>query len=124
MSLHDINKKKSTSYISIIMPVYNNEKYLSAALDDLQRQTYTNFELICVDDGSVDESLSIIKKYADGDERIKSIVLAHAGGGAARNAGLKVATGEYVLFLDSDDRFDCRFLELTLKDAERLKTDV
>ena len=89
--------------ISIIIPVYNTQEYLPKCLDTLVNQTYSNLEIICVDDGSTDESLRILNEYAAKDSRI--IVHSQKNGGAsiARNYGLNIATGDYVSFIDSDD---------------------
>ena len=89
--------------ISIIVPVYNTEKYLKKCLDSLRFQTYENLEFICVDDGSTDGSFEILKEYAKIDERFKIYQLEHRGTSIARNFGLDKAIGEYVSFIDSDD---------------------
>ena len=90
--------------ISVIIPVYNVEKYLSQCLDSVINQTYKNLEIICVDDSSTDNSLEILKEYAQKDTRIKIIKNEkNLGLGLTRNEGVKVAKGEYIHFLDSDD---------------------
>ncbi len=89
--------------VSIIVPVYNAEKYLKDALDSLVNQTLKDIEIICVNDGSTDNSLEILKSYAQKDERVKIISQANRGQSSARNAGLKIAKGEYIGFLDADD---------------------
>ena len=89
--------------ISVIIPVYNTEKYLEASLRSVMNQTYTNLEIICVNDGSTDSSLSILERLAAEDSRIRIINQENAGQGAARNAGLEVATSEWITFPDSDD---------------------
>lgn len=89
--------------ISIIIPVYNVEQYLSQCLDSVITQTYDNIEIIIVNDGSTDNSQKIISKYSDFDKRIRSIYQKNGGLSQARNAGLNIATGDYILFLDSDD---------------------
>lgn len=90
--------------VSVIIPVYNVEKYLRQCLDSVVNQTLTDIEIICVDDCSTDNSLSILKEYAEKDSRIKIIEQKeNQGQGVARNDALKVATGEYVGFVDSDD---------------------
>jgi len=93
--------------VSVIIPVYNVEKYLKQCLDSVINQTLKDIEIICVDDGSTDSSLEILKEYAKNDNRIKILTQENKGAGAARNTGLRVAAGKYVYFLDSDD-----FLEL------------
>ena len=89
--------------ISIIIPVYNVEDYLSQCLDSVLSQDFDDFEVICVNDGSTDNSLIILEKYAKLDSRIKIISQINGGLGSARNTGLKHANGEYVMFIDSDD---------------------
>ena len=94
---------KGQALISIIIPVYNSEKYLATALESAKNQTYQNIEIILVDDGSTDNSITILEKYALSDNRIKIISQTNQGISAARNAGIKMATGKYITFLDSDD---------------------
>lgn len=89
--------------ISVIIPVYNVEKYLTQCIDSVLKQTYTNFELILVDDGSKDSSKAICDEYARIDSRIKVLSKQNGGASSARNAGLEVATGKYIYFFDSDD---------------------
>lgn len=89
--------------ISIIVPVYNVEAYLSQCLDSLINQTYQNLEIICVNDGSTDGSLEILQQYADRDKRIKLITRENRGISVSRNEALENASGEYVMFVDSDD---------------------
>lgn len=91
--------------ISIIIPVYNCEKYLEECLDSVLRQTLKEYEIICVDDGSTDCTIDILKKYAEQDSRIKVLHQKNQGAGVARNLGLKHAEGEYIAFLDSDDYY-------------------
>ncbi len=90
--------------VSIVMPVYNAEKYVSEAIESIREQTYDNWELIAVDDCSTDQSTCILRKYEDLDKRIKLIILERNSGAAtARNEGMKKANGKYLAFLDSDD---------------------
>ena len=88
---------------SIIIPVYNVEKYLRKCLDSVLCQSFPDWEAICVNDGSTDGSVGILEEYAKNEHRLKVISQPNAGLPAARNAGLKAAGGEYVVFLDSDD---------------------
>lgn len=90
--------------VSIIVPIYNKEETLSASIESLLAQTYTDLEIILVDDGSVDSSLSICQKYAKKDQRIKIIAKHNGGVSSARNAGLRIATGQYIGFMDGDDQ--------------------
>lgn len=104
--------------ISIIVPVYNVEKYLSKCLDSLVNQTYENIEIVCVDDGSIDSSGEICDEYAKKDARIKVIHKENGGLSDARNVGLETINGEYVMFIDSDDWIDkdtCDYCINTLK---------
>lgn len=93
--------------VSVIIPVYNVEPYLKQCMDSVVGQTLKDIEIICVDDGSTDGSLDILKEYATEDSRIQIIEQKNAGAGAARNNGMRHATGKYLSFLDSDD-FLCR----------------
>lgn len=95
--------------ISVIIPVYNVEKYLRQCLESLVNQTYKKLEFICVNDGSQDNSLDILYEYAQRDERIRVINQDNRGQGVARNRGMKAARGEYIAFVDADD-----FVELNL----------
>lgn len=97
--------------ISVIVPVYNSEKYISRCIDSVLKQKYRDWQLILVDDGSIDDSLSVLKKYENLDSRIIAIHQDNAGPGMARNAGIANATGEYIVFLDSDDEITKDYLE-------------
>ena len=97
--------------VTIIVPIYNSEKYLEECLDSIINQTYNNLEIILVNDGSTDRSLSIIEKYSRLDKRIKYIYQKNSGVGEARNAGLDNSTGEYISFIDSDDYVSLNFIE-------------
>ncbi len=97
--------------ISIIVPVYNTEKYLTTCLDSLINQTLKDIEIICVNDGSTDDSLKILKEYARKDSRIKILSKENEGLSAARNDGLRAASGDYIGFVDSDDWIDLDFYE-------------
>lgn len=92
--------------ISVIVPVYNVEQYLCQCLDSIREQTMRDIEIICVDDGSTDSSGEIVDRYAGKDDRIKAFHKENAGYGAAMNAGLELATGEYIGIVESDDRID------------------
>ena len=97
--------------VSVIIPVYNVEPYLHQCLDSVINQTLKEIEIICVDDGSTDASLDILKEYAAKDDRIKVITQKNLYAGVARNTGLKIAKGRYLSFLDSDDFFELDMLE-------------
>ncbi|MGI6080807.1 MAG: glycosyltransferase [Candidatus Avilachnospira sp.] len=92
-----------TELISIIVPVYNAVDFLKDCIESLINQSYSNLEIIAVNDGSTDESLNILRDYADRDKRIKIIDKSNGGVSSARNAGLKAATGRYIAFMDADD---------------------
>lgn len=92
--------------LTIIIPVYNTEKYLSICIESVLKQSFAEWELILVDDGSVDASLEICAKYSQQDKRIKFIKQEHQGIGAARVAGIKASSGSYIAFMDSDDWMD------------------
>jgi len=89
--------------ISVIIPVYNVEKYLPECLDSIIKQTFKDIEIICIDDGSTDGSLNILNEYASKDARFIILNQGNQGVSAARNNGLDIATGKYVAFIDSDD---------------------
>ena len=96
--------------ISIIVPVYNSEKYLGVCIDSILSQSFRDFELILVDDGSKDSSAQICDEYASQDKRVRVIHKVNGGVSAARNDGLDIAKGEYVTFIDSDDWVEREFL--------------
>lgn len=97
---------QNNNLVSIIIPVYNVARYLDDCLNSVLKQTYTNLEMIVVDDGSTDESLEICRSYAAKDKRLKVFHQDNAGVSAARNIGLNIMTGKYVLFIDSDDKIE------------------
>ena len=90
---------------SVIIPVYNREKIVRDAIESALQKDYDNFEIICVDDGSTDGTLSVLLEYEKLDSRVRVLSKENGGVSSARNKGLEIATGEYILFLDSDDRF-------------------
>ena len=111
--------------ISVIVPVYNVEKYLSECLDSIINQTLKDIEIICLNDGSTDNLLSILKDYAHKDTRIKIIDKENEGLGYTRKVGLDVATGKYILFCDSDDYYaELTAFEELYNLIDKLKVDV
>lgn len=110
--------------VSIIIPVYNAEEYLEKSLDSVINQTLTNIEIILIDDGSTDGSLAILRKYASIDSRIKLLHEENKGAGAARNYGMKYATGEYLSFLDCDDIVEKNMIEEMWRISETNNLDV
>lgn len=108
------------SSISIVIPVYNSEKYLKRCIESVLKQTYTNFELILVNDGSTDKSLEICTKYKNNDNRIRVINKKNEGSIKARRAGIESAISDYITFIDSDDWID----KITLENIDkRIKED-
>ncbi len=110
--------------ISVIIPIYNSEKYLEHCLASVINQTYRDMEIILVDDGSTDFSLEICLKYAEQDKRILVIQQAHRGVTNARKAGIKVAKAEYIAFVDSDDWVEPCFFERLYGLAEKYQADM
>lgn len=105
--------------VSVIIPVYNAEKYLRECLDSVVNQTLKEIEIICVDDGSTDGSLTILREYRKKDKRVKVLTQANEGVSAARNRGLLSACGEFVAFLDSDDYIEISAYEISYKEAKK-----
>lgn len=101
----------SKELISIIIPVYNAVEYLDRCLKSIRNQTYKNFECICVDDGSVDDSKIILSNFVELDSRFKYIYQENAGPSAARNNGIDISKGEYITFVDADDYVDDDYLQ-------------
>ena len=110
--------------ISIIVPIFNIEKYLSRCLDSILEQTYKNLEVILVDDGSVDNSGMIADKYARKDQRIKVIHQVNQGVSAARNTGIDLATGDYIGFVDGDDYIEPDMYEILMRIIEEQQVDI
>jgi glycosyltransferase involved in cell wall biosynthesis len=110
--------------VSVIVPVYNTAPYLTIALDSITSQSFREIEIIIVDDGSTDESLNIARRYAHEDARVIVLTQENKGQGAARNAGLEVARGEYVYFFDSDDILKPGALQRLYTTSQRNKLDL
>lgn len=110
--------------ISVIVPVYNAEKYLRECLDSIVNQTYKNIEIILVDDGSTDGSGAICDEYADKDSRIRVIHSVNKGVTAARTNAFKHSTGEYITFVDADDFLDCNMLKIMSEKITENNTDL
>ncbi|MDE6845119.1 MAG: glycosyltransferase [Lachnospiraceae bacterium] len=111
--------------ISIIMPLYNSEKYLEESLESVLRQTFTNYELICVNDGSTDGTLDILEKFLQKDSRLRIVSNSKRLGAAySRNKGMGMANGEYLAFLDGDDIFDEMMLEKAYDTLENKAADI
>ena len=114
----------SNPKVSIIIPVYNVEQYLENCLKSIIHQTLQDIEIICVNDGSTDNSLSILNKLSQYDNRIKIINQRNAGAGAARNKGISVANGEYIGFVDSDDIIAPEMYEFFYNKAIEVNADM
>ena len=108
--------------VSVIIPVYNDEEYLPQCLNSVINQTYKNIEIICVNDGSTDNSKEVIEKFID--SRIRIINQENKGSATTRNVGLKNAAGEYVLFLDADDWIDKKLIEITFNVIQSNNADI
>ena len=102
-----MNKEK----VSIIIPVYNSEKYIGRCIDSILNQTYTNYELILIDDGSTDNSLKILNDYKKKDNRIRVYSQKNKGVAITRNRGIKLSNGQYICFIDNDDYIENKYLE-------------
>ena len=109
--------------ITVIVPIYNASRYLAECLDSITKQSYKNLEIICVDDGSTDSSVSIVKKYIRQDDRICLISQENSGQSAARNKALRMAQGEYISFIDSDDIIDKNFFSKAVSTFSKYKVD-
>lgn len=110
--------------VSIVIPVYNSQKYLNACVDSIINQTYSNLEIILVDDGSTDESGMICDEYAKKDKRVKVIHKKNGGNGDARNVGYKQATGEWLVMVDNDDLLHLQQIDILLKIACERNADI
>lgn len=114
--------------LSIIVPVYNSEKYLHRCVDSILKQTYQDFELLLIDDGSSDDSAKIIANYEEQDSRVKGIYQENHGVSVARNTGMRLAKGEYLMFVDSDDylinSLDALFMTNDLADLTVMSTEI
>lgn len=119
-----MSDKMQEELISVIVPVYNVAPYLKECLDSVVRQTYTNLEIILIDDGSTDNSGNICDDYAKVDKRIRVVHQKNAGLGPARNTGLDLCTGAYLSFVDSDDFLALDMLEFLYKNAINKAADI
>lgn len=110
--------------VSVVIPVYNVEQYLSRCVDSVLGQTYKNLEIFLIDDGSIDNSGALCDMYSVKDNRVTVIHKKNGGLSSARNAGLREAGGEYIAFVDSDDWIDEDFIEALVKDIEKEQADL
>lgn len=114
----------SKKLVSVIVPVYNCEKFLSICIESILRQTYTTLELVLIDDGSLDKSGALCDWYAEKDNRIKVIHQENKGVSETRKAGVDISTGEYIIFIDSDDYIEHDYVENLFNKAEILNADI
>jgi len=110
--------------VSVIVPVYNGERYLSACIDSILSQTFTDMEILFVNDGSSDRSAEILAEYAARDARIRVITQKNSGVGAARNAALDACTGEYIRFIDCDDTLPPESMQVLVDKARANESDL
>lgn len=110
--------------VSIIIPVYNAEKYLETCLNSVINQTYKNLEILLINDGSTDNSEEICEKFKKTDSRIKLYYTINSGPGFARNLGLSRAIGDYIMFVDSDDSVDTKIVEILMEELKKNDGDV
>ena len=122
--LGEKSMKNIKANISVIIPVYNVEKYLSECLDSVVNQTYKNLQIILVDDGSTDFSGKICDVYAEKDNRITVVHQKNAGAGAAKNTGLDLVKGEYFSIIDSDDYIELDMYEKMVNSLEKYNVDI
>ena len=117
-------KNEGNFLISIVIPVYNAEKYLGGCLNSIQNQTYKNFEVILVNDGSIDNSESICKSFVEADTRFRYYLKGNGGASSARNFGLDNVTGDYVTFIDADDWVEENHLEVLINNIKENNSDM
>ena len=110
--------------VSIIVPVYNAEPYLKRCLDSLLKQTFSNIEILLINDGSTDNSERIIKEYVKKDKRVHFINQKHKGVSSARNEGLKKSTGNFITLVDADDFVEKNYVEILLENQRKGNHDV
>ncbi len=114
----------SQPLLSVIVPVYNGERYLSELLDSILLQDYSKWECLCIDDNGQDNSLNILKDYAQKDGRFKIISKANGGTGDSRNVGLRQAQGDFILFADQDDLFHPQAFACAVRGIQEVKSDI
>lgn len=115
---------RETAVASVIIPVYNAEAYLADCLESIQKQTYTHFNAVLIDDGSTDSSSSICEQWAARDQRFKVYHQKNQGVSAARNAGLDHASGDFIFWIDADDYADSHLIEKAVHVLEKEKADI
>ena len=116
--------EKQNQLISVVIPVYNQERYLDRCLKSVVNQTYPNLEIICADDGSQDRTKKILQKWAKKDSRVHVLELPHSGVSICRNRGIEASGGDYLLFVDSDDYIGKNMIEILYENILRLDADM
>jgi len=119
-----VSNKAGSPLVTVVTPAYNIAKYVGEAVDSVLRQTFHDFEYLVIDDGSDDNSIDVVKAHSGDDPRFRLVAGEHRGLSAARNAGIREARGEYIAFLDGDDRWHPKFLERQLRLIQSLPPDV
>ena len=109
--------------VSVVVPIYNTGKYLEKCINSIRNQTYKNLEIILIDDGSTDDSKIICEKYSKVDSRIKFFSKENSGVSSTRNVGIDIATGQYILFVDSDDFIEIEMIEIMLDDIKNYNAE-
>ena len=110
--------------VSVIIPVYNSENYIEKCISSLQRQTFTDFEMIVINDGSTDNSLQLINALAKTDSRIKVFDQVNMGTANTRNLGIKASSGKYIMFIDNDDWINEDYIEQFYNEISKSKADI
>lgn len=118
------DKEFMNDLVSVVVPIYNAEKYLKKCLDSIVNQTYKSLEIILLNDGSIDGSDGICREYADIDSRIKYIKKENSGQSDTRNYGIDIANGQYIYFMDSDDYIDEGYLEYAINEIHSENADL
>lgn len=124
MELSNERGDRVEALVSIVVPIYNAEKFLTQTIESVLNQTYSNYELILVNDGSKDNSLDICNKYAEIDSRIRVISQHNQGAGVARNTGISTSKGKYVMFLDADDTYEPNIVSELVSKIEETASDL
>ena len=110
--------------ISVIVPIYNKDKYIKRCIDSIKKQSFNDFECILVDDGSTDNSANIVLKSIQNDSRFKYIYQKNMGVSSARNTGIKASIGEWICFIDADDFIELDYLEDFMRELNKHNCDV
>lgn len=118
------NNKFNCASISVIIPVFNTEAYLERCLKSILNNTYRNLEIICINDGSTDQSLDVLNKYSEIDPRVRILNKVNEGVSKARNDGLNEATGDYITFIDSDDWIHRQYFEILINNIVKFDADI